>query len=139
VLGVLLGSAAAITAAVTVWLTGWLYVDPLLALVIAAILGRGAWRLVRESSHILLEGVPAGLDLSRISATLTHEIPGVLEVHHVHAWALTAEKPLLTLHATVSPETDLGWVVGRIKAVLATQFAIEHTTIQVEHGPCPDD
>ena len=139
VLGDLLGSAAAITAAVTVWLTGWLYVDPLLALLIAAILGRGAWRLVRESSHILLEGVPAGLDLGRISATLTSEVPGVLEVHHVHAWALTAEKPLLTLHATVSPETDLGWVVARIKAVLATRFAIEHTTIQVEHGPCPDD
>jgi cobalt-zinc-cadmium efflux system protein len=139
VLGDLLGSGAAIIAAATVWLTGWTYADPLLAVVISAILGRGAWRLVRESSHILLEGVPTGLDLRHIPRTLTEEIPGVLEVHHVHAWALTAEKPLLTLHATVAPDTDLGWVTGRIKAVLAEQFAIEHTTIQVEHGPCPDD
>jgi len=139
VLGDLLGSAAAITAALTVWLTGWPYADPLLAIAIAVILGRGAWQLIRESSHILLEGVPAGLDLSRIPQALTETVPGVVEVHHVHAWALTAEKPLLTLHATVTPETDLGWVVGRIKTVLAEQFAIEHTTIQVEHGPCPDD
>jgi cobalt-zinc-cadmium efflux system protein len=139
VLGDLLGSAAAIAAAVTVYFTGWPYADPLLAVAIAAILGRGSWRLIRESSHILLEGVPAGLDLERIPATLTAEVPGVLEVHHVHAWALTAEKHLLTLHATVTPETELGWVVGRIKAVLAERFAIEHTTIQVEHGPCPDD
>lgn len=139
VLGDLLGSAAAIVAAATVYLTGWLYADPLLAVLIAAILGRGAWRLVRESTHILLEGVPSGLDLARIPPTLTREIPGLLEVHHVHAWALTAEKPLLTLHATVGPDTDLGWVTGRIKAVLAERFAIEHSTIQVEHGPCPDD
>jgi cobalt-zinc-cadmium efflux system protein len=139
VLGDLLGSGAAIASAAAVYLTGWTYADPLLAAVIAAILARGAWQLVRESSHILLEGVPAGLDLRDIPRTLTAEIPGVLEVHHVHAWALTAEKPLLTLHATVAPETDLGWVVGRIKAVLVERFAIEHSTIQVEHGPCPDD
>jgi len=139
VLGDILGSAAAITAALTVYFTGWTYIDPILAALIVVILGRGAWRLLRESSHILLEGVPIGLDLSTIGPTLTAEIPGLLEVHHVHAWALTAEKPLLTLHATVAPETDLGWVVGRIKSVLAERFAIDHTTIQVEHGPCPDD
>ena len=63
----------------------------------------------------------------------------MLEIHHVHAWALTAEKPLLTLHATVAPETDLRWVVNRIKTVLVERFSIEHSTIQVEHGPCPDE
>lgn len=139
VLGDLLGSAAAIASAATVYLTGWSYADPLLAILIAAILAHGAWRLVRESSHILLEGVPAGLDLREIPRTLTAEIPGVLEIHHVHAWALTAEKPLLTLHATVAPETDLRWVVSRIKTVLVERFSIEHSTIQVEHGPCPDE
>ena len=139
VLGDLLGSAAAIIAAATVYFTGWSYADPLLAILIASILARGAWRLVRESSHILLEGAPAGLDLTRIPATLTSEVPGVLEIHHLHAWALTAEKPLLTLHATVAPDVELGWVVARIKAVLTARFGIEHSTIQVEHGPCPDD
>lgn len=139
VLGDLLGSAAAIAAAATVYLTGWLYADPLLALVIVVILGRGAWRLVRQSSHILLEGVPEDLDLGAIRASLTAQVPGVIEVHHVHAWALTAERPLLTLHARVADDVGLADVVGRIKGVLNRDFGIEHSTIQVEHGNCPDD
>ncbi len=139
VLGDLLGSAAAITAALTVYFTGWLYADPLLALVIIVILSRGAWRVVRDSAHILLEGVPDELDLEEIRDTLSTEVPGVIEVHHVHAWALTAEKPLLTLHANVDERMELGTVVTSMKAVLSETFGIHHSTIQVEHGSCPDD
>jgi cobalt-zinc-cadmium efflux system protein len=139
VIGDMLGSAAAIIAALIVWLTGWLYADPLLALVIVVILARGAWRLVRDSSHILLEGVPEDVDLHAIRETLAAQVPGVLEVHHLHAWALTAERPLLTLHARVAEGSDVGGVVTRIKMVLTEQFGIDHSTIQVEHGPCPDD
>ena len=137
VLGDLLGSAAAIAAALTVYLTGWLYADPLLAVVIAAILARGAWRVLKESVHILLEGVPDGINLKEIRGTLTARVPEVLEVHHVHAWALTAEKPLVTLHATVDEDSDLGNVMERLKTVLQKEFGIDHSTIQVEHGPCP--
>lgn len=139
VIGDMLGSVAAITAALTVHFTGWPYADPLLAILIALILGRGAWRLIRESTHILLEGVPQGLELPEIAARLAATVPGVLEVHHLHAWALTAERPLLTLHATVEEGTELGTVVARIKTVLQEEFGIDHSTIQVEHGPCPDD
>lgn len=139
VLGDLLGSVAAIAAALTVYLTGWPYADPLLALVVVAILARGAWGLVRDSSHILLEGVPADIDLAEIRAALTARVPGVREVHHLHAWALTAEKPLLTLHATVDEDVEIGGVVSHIKTVLLHDFGIDHSTIQVEHGPCPDD
>ncbi len=139
VLGDLLGSAAAIIAAATVYLTGWTQADPLLALVIVVILARGAWRVVRDSGHILLEGVPKGLDLQDIRETLASEVPGVIEVHHVHAWALTAEKPLVTLHASVEERTDLQPIVERLKEVLFNRFGIDHSTIQVEHGPCPDD
>lgn len=139
VLGDMLGSAAAVTAALTVWLTGWLYADPLLALVIVIILGRGAWRLVRDSTHILLEGVPEDVDLQQIRDTLVARVPGVVDVHHLHAWALTAERPLLTLHATVEDHADPYQVVSRVKAVLDEEFGIDHSTIQVEHGPCPDE
>jgi len=139
VIGDMLGSAAAIIAALTVYLTGWLYADPLLAIVIVFILGRGAWQLVRDSTHILLEGVPEDVDLHEISETLAARVPGVREVHHLHAWALTAERPLLTLHATVDEGIDLGSVVVHIKRVLTDDFGIDHSTIQVEHGPCPDD
>jgi cobalt-zinc-cadmium efflux system protein len=139
VLGDMLGSAAAVIAAATVWLTGWLYADPLLALVIVAILGRGAWRLVRDSTHILLEGVPEDVNLGEIRDALATRVPGVLEVHHLHAWALTAERPLLTLHARVADGVEVGGVMAQIKTVLAEEFGIDHSTIQVEHGTCPDD
>lgn len=139
VIGDILGSVAAIAAAAIVYLTGWLYADPLLALVIVVILGRGAWRLVRDSTHILLEGVPEHIDLQEIREALAARVAGVREVHHLHAWALTAEKPLLTLHATVDEDAEIGSVVAGIKAVLAQDFGIDHSTIQVEHGPCPDD
>ncbi|MFU8816579.1 MAG: cation diffusion facilitator family transporter [Pseudomonadales bacterium] len=139
VIGDILGSVAAISAALIVYLTGWLYADPLLALVIVVILGRGAWRLVRDSTHILLEGVPEDIDLEEIRNVLTARVTGVRDVHHLHAWALTAEKPLLTLHATVHEDAEIGSVVAGIKSVLAEDFGIDHSTIQVEHGPCPDD
>lgn len=139
VLGDMLGSVAAIAAALTVYFTGWLYADPLLALVIVVILVRGAWRLVSESSHILLEGVPQHIDLHDIRDALTAGVPGVLEVHHLHAWSLTAERPLVTLHATVDENIDLGGVTAHIKRILLEDFGIDHSTIQVEHGPCPDD
>lgn len=138
VLGDILGSAAAITAALTVYFTGWPYADPLLALLIAAILARGAWRVLQQSAHILLEGVPEGIELERIARTLTQKVAGVNDVHHLHAWALTAEKPLLTLHASVDEPIDLADVVASMKLVLNEDFGIDHSTIQVEHGDCPD-
>ena len=138
VLGDLLGSAAAIIAATVVYFTGWTRVDPLLALIIAVILGRGAWRVLREAAHILLEGVPKSLDLSTMRDTLA-AVQGVVEVHHLHAWSLTAERPLVTLHARIAEEEEIQPVVQRLKTVLTEKFGIEHSTIQVEHGPCPDE
>ena len=139
VLGDLLGSVVAMVAAVAVMLFGWLYADPLLSLCIVVILGRGALRILQESGHILLEGVPAGVDLATIKRTLTEEIDAVDGVHHVHAWGLTAEKPLLTLHALIPENAPIQTVVSDIKRVLKERFDIDHSTIQVELGPCPDD
>jgi cobalt-zinc-cadmium efflux system protein len=139
VLGDLLGSAAAILAALSVYLFGWLYADPILAILIVVILGRGAFRVLRDSSHILLEGIPNGVDLGEIKQVLCAEISHVVDVHHVHAWALTQEKPLLTLHAHISEQSNVQAVVEEIKAVLNRSFGIDHSTIQVELGPCPDE
>ncbi len=139
VLGDLLGSAAAIVAALLVYLFGWLYADPLLAILIVIILGRGAYRVIRDSGHILLEGVPSGVDLTEIKDALCRQIPNVVEVHHVHAWALTAEKPLLTLHAQVDHQAHVHTVMSDIKSVLNDSFGIDHSTVQIELGPCPDD
>jgi cobalt-zinc-cadmium efflux system protein len=139
VLGDLLGSAAAILAATLVYFFGWLYADPVLAILIVLILARGAFRVLKESTHILLEGVPHDVNLVEIKEVLCKSIPQVVEIHHVHAWALTAEKPLLTLHALVAEQTEVQPVVAEIKFVLNDIFGIDHSTIQVETGPCPDD
>ncbi len=139
VLGDLLGSVAAMIAAAVVMIWGWLYADPVLTLAIVVILGRGASGVLRESAHILLEGVPAGVNLAQIKTTLTEEIKDVDGVHHVHAWGLTAEKPLLTLHALIPENAEVQQVVADIKRLLKERFDIEHSTIQVELGPCPDD
>ncbi len=138
VIGDLLGSVAAIAAAASTLLTGWNYADPILAFVVVAILLRGAVRVVIDTGHILLEGVPQHLDLDQIKSRLIQNVSNVIEVHHVHAWALTTERPLLTLHATITEGTDAHTAVARIKAVLMNDFGIHHSTIQVEQGPCPD-
>ena len=133
-----MGSAAAIIAALAVYLFGWLYADPVLTLLIVAILGRGAYRVLKETTHILLEGVPKGIDLQAIKRGLTDKVDGVVQIHQVHAWGLTAEKPLLTLHALVQEGTGVQTVVEDIKAVLRETYRIDHSTIQIEVGPCPD-
>ena len=139
VLGDILGSVAAIAAMLIVLLTGWLPADPLLSMVVVAILLRGAWRLLRDSGHILLEGVPGHLDLNEIKQALTRGVAEVLDVHHVHAWALTSERPLVTLHAAIAEGSDTQRVVAAVKAVLLEEFGVDHSTVQVELGPCPDD
>lgn len=139
VLGDLLGSVAAIAAALAALAFGWRWADPVLALVVAAILARSAGRVLRDAGRILLEASPKGLDIDEVRAALTARVPGVVAIHHVHAWALTSERPLLTLHATVEGTADTQSTVERIKAVLGAAFDIHHSTVQVEHGNCPDD
>jgi len=139
VLGDLLGSAAALAAAAVILATGWTPIDPLLSLLVGAIILRSAWRLVRGAGHILLEGSPAELDVTEIGPDLVAHVAEVEDVHHVHAWSLTQQKPLVTLHARVGRDISPDRVVARVKARLATRFRIGHATVQVEQGPCADE
>ena len=137
VLGDLLGSLAAITAALTVHFTGWTRVDPLLALVIAAILTRGTWRVLKASGHLLLQGVPNPVSTDEMRAALV-ATPGVIDVHHLHVWGLTAERPIATLHARIADEADRQSVIAALKTALRERFGVAHSTIQLERGECPD-
>jgi cobalt-zinc-cadmium efflux system protein len=139
VIGDLLGSVAAIAAAGVILLTGWYYADPLLAFVVVAILLHGSVKVIIEAGHILLEGVPQHLDVETIKARLAASVQDVIEIHHVHAWALTTERPMVTLHATITENSDAHDAVARIKAVLLEEFGVDHSTVQIERGPCPDE
>lgn len=140
VLGDLLGSVAAIAAGIIVWTTGWTLADPLLSLLVAALLARSSLTMVRQSAHILLEGAPEGLQTGTV-ARVVAAVPGVAEVHHIHLWSLTEDRPLLTLHARVADGADHPTVLAAIAERLRTELQIEHATVQLEplhgKGACP--
>ncbi len=138
VLGDLLGSVAAIAAAVVILLTGWTPIDPILSVLVALLVVRSAWLVIRQSWHVLMEGAPAGLDVPRLRRELAAAVPGVLDVHHVHAWSLTPERPLLTLHAAIDQSADHDEVLHGLQRALRDLFGIEHATIQVERSACTD-
>jgi cobalt-zinc-cadmium efflux system protein len=139
VLGDLLGSAAAILGAVVILWSGWTPIDPLLSIVVGLLVLRSAWLIVRESAHILLEGTPTEIDPQGLRRALMEDIPALEDVHHIHAWSLTPERPLLTLHARVGEDADDQATLVRIKQVLAQRFGIDHSTVQIERGYCGDD
>jgi cobalt-zinc-cadmium efflux system protein len=139
VLGDLLGSVAAIAAAVVILATGWTPIDPLLSVLVGALILRSAWFVVRESGHILLQGTPADRDVESIRQKLVATVPEVRDIHHVHLWSLTPEHPILTLHVAVAADADFAAVLGAIKAVLVREFRISHSTIQLEPAGCTDD
>ena len=138
VLGDLLGSVAAVVAALVIMWTGWLPIDPLLSLVVSALIVRTAVSLVRRSAHILMEGSPEWLDHSELRQTLEQRIPAILEVHHVHTWLIGPKETLLTMHALVNGAADQALVLRDTKALLAEKFGITHTTIQIEVEECAD-
>lgn len=139
VLGDLLGSVAAIVAAIVILLTGWMPIDPLLSVFVALLILRSAWLLLKQSAHVLLEGTPEHIDVARLRTAVAEEIPDVEDIHHVHAWSLTPEKPLITLHARVRGDADHDKVMQGINEVLIREFGVAHATIQIERGRCLDE
>jgi cobalt-zinc-cadmium efflux system protein len=138
VLGDLLGSIGAIVGALVIRSTGWLPIDPILSVLLCALIVRSAWSLVRRSTHILLEGAPDWLDVAQLRATLREHVPAIADVHHVHCWSLSPRETLLTLHATVTTLTDHNAILTASQQVLAEHYGITHATIQLEYGTCVD-
>jgi cobalt-zinc-cadmium efflux system protein len=138
VLSDLLGSLLAITAAIVVTLTGWVRIDPLLALVVALLIVIAATSLLRKSAHILLEGTPEWLDIEELQREIKGAVGGVIDVHHVHVWSLTSHHPVVTLHARVEADVAAHVVLQDIKLFLARRYALEHSTIQLEPADCAD-
>jgi cobalt-zinc-cadmium efflux system protein len=139
VLGDLLGSVAAIVAAIIILWTGWLPIDPLLSLLVSALIVKSAIALVRRSAHILMEGAPEWLDQGELRRTLEQKIPAIRDVHHVHTWMIGPQETSLTMHALVNATADQAVVLRDTKAVLAERFGITHTTIQIEVEDCVDE
>lgn len=138
VLGDLLGSVAAISAAVIILWTGWMPIDPLLSILVALLILRSAWFVTKRSAHILLEGTPEEVNVAELRETVTSKIPDVLDVHHVHVWSLTTDRPLLTAHVKVHDNAEYDSVMQKVKSLLNEQYGISHSTIQIEYEHCAD-
>lgn len=135
----MLGSVAAILAAVLILATGWFLFDPLLSALVAVLLFRSAWHLMRESGQLLLQGAPDSLDRDGIAHDIVSNVHGVREVHHMHVWSLDGEKNIATLHACLDDGTDSGVAVSAIKQRLANAHGIAHATVEPEFGRCADE
>ncbi len=132
----LLGSVAAILAALVILWTGWTPIDPLLSILIALLILRSAWLITKDAGHILLEGAPSGLDVREVQKDLEAAIPEVLSIHDIHAWCLNEERPLMTLHARISQASPPEEIAAAIKARLKQCYGIVHATVEIEHRSC---
>ena len=135
----MLGSVAAIGAALVIMTTGWMPIDPILSVLVGLLVLRSAWFLMRDAAHVLLEGVPQKLDVHDIGRDLVLHVAVVEDVHHVHAWSLSQERSLLTLHARVTEGTNPDSAVAAIQERLADRFDIRHVTVQIELEGCSDE
>ena len=135
VLGDLLGSVGAIVAAVVILATGWTPIDPILSVLVSALVLRSAWRLLKESFHELLEGAPQEIDIDKLRKDLCASIYEVRDVHHIHLWQV-GEQRLMTLHVQVIPPMDNDELLHRIEHHLLHHYNIGHATIQMEYQQC---
>lgn len=133
----LLGSIGVIVAALTIRLTGWAWIDSVVAVAIGLWVLPRTWLLLKESLNVLLEGVPQGMDLQAVERTI-RAVPGVWDLHDLHVWSITTGKTSLTAHLSVDPTADCGALIGLVSTRLEENHHIEHVTLQCEAGPCPN-
>lgn len=140
VAGDLLGSVAAIVAAIVIIYTEWMPIDPILSILVAALILRSAWALVKRSAHVLLEGAPEWLNVADMQANIVAKVPAVSGIHHVHVWGLTPQDLMLTMHLNLRSEnSNPTGIIRRVKAILRQDYNIGHSTIEVEVEDCADD
>ncbi len=135
----MLGSVGVLLGALVIKATGWTVADPIIAVLIGLWVLPRTWTLLREAGHVLMQGVPDGIDLEQIrKALLSHE--GVEQVHDLHVWALGSKEPVLTVHVVAKGEgVDSDSLRRSIVEMLDQQFEVEHATIQIEAAPCGGD
>jgi cobalt-zinc-cadmium efflux system protein len=131
-----LGSLGVVIAGAFVLLGGSDIVDPIVGLLIAALVLASSWRLIKEPFDVLMEAAPAGLDVERIGAEICRE-RGVRSVHDLHVWTVTAGFGALAAHVVVARDCDRDLVRRTLELILKEQFGIEHTTLQMEEEADP--
>lgn len=137
VLGDLLGSVAAIAAGAIIYFTGWKPIDPILSVLVLALIMRSTWQLLKQATHDLMEGVPSHLKLHEIGMALAAET-GVREVHDLHVWRIGGKRVALSAHLQIMDGTQWPALLARLNRLLLERYRIEHVTLQPSwHTPPP--
>ena len=136
VLGDALGSVAALVSGTLIALGGWTIADPIASLAICVLIGVSGLRLLRESLHALMEGVPRGLSVEAIGAEMA-SVDGVLSVHDLHVWTLSGSRAALSAHVMVKSLQHWEKVLHELQRRLHEKFGIDHVTLQPETGTRP--
>lgn len=137
VIGDLLGSIAAVASGAIILLTGWTPIDPILSLLICGLILIAAIRLIRSALGVVMEQVPARIDLEQVRAAMT-EVDGVCEIHDLHIWQISSERIALSAHVVVEQLADWPDQLTRLNTLLLEQFGIDHPTLQPEPTEGPD-
>ncbi|MFO0700563.1 MAG: cation diffusion facilitator family transporter [Nitrospira sp.] len=125
-----ISSVGVILGGVTIWLTGWLLVDPLLSASISVFIVWRTWTLLTQAVHVLMEGVPTHLNAKEVAQAMAG-IPGVKGVHDLHIWTITSGLDALSAHVVVYPGEDRDAVLGHLQSLLQARWRIGHTTLQI--------
>ena len=129
----MLGSGGVIVAALIVLTTGWNHADPLVSILIGVLVLASAWPVLRDSGRILLEATPKGVDAGDVARRMREE-PGIVSVHDLHVWTITSGFPSLAAHVLVATGDDCHARRRELERMLASEFGITHTTLQVDHA-----
>ncbi len=128
-----LGSVGAIAAALVILATGWYYADPIISVLIGLLVLGSSWKLLRDSTNVLLEGTPRGIDADEVGRSMAAS-EGVEEVHDLHIWTITSGFPALAAHVLVGRNDNCHARRRDLEELLAREYGIEHTTLQVDHA-----
>ncbi|MFO1313840.1 MAG: cation diffusion facilitator family transporter [Burkholderiales bacterium] len=129
VMGDLLGSLAAIVAGGVILATGWMPIDPILSLAVALLILRSTWQLLKQSTGVLMEGVPGHLDFDAIGRSLA-ALPGVSDVHDLHIWNMSSEGVALSAHLSIARGEDWPALLAQARRMLSSDYGIRHATLQ---------
>ena len=131
VIGDLLGSVAAIVAAILILTTGWVLADPILSVLVALLILHSAKCLIKDSAHVLLQGAPKNVDAQQIETDLIDNIEGLIRVENIQLWSLTQVRPVMTLTAYISMAVKTEAMSKAIKSRLSGQYHIDEVTVAV--------
>lgn len=141
VIGDALGSIGAIVAGIIMLSFEWYYADPIISVIVALLILRSAWGVLKQSLHILMEGTPSSIDQQAVLEKLSN-LPHVIDVHDLHIWTITSNMDSLSCHLVIEDEADQQAVLRSAIKLVEEQFGISHSTFQIEtsvmvHEPCP--